>query len=286
MKSLVVKKGIPLIPVIPFLVLAVMYLILPAAGIVVKGFRTPGTGVFTLNNFQVIFSKVIYQRTIQNSLNLSLLSSAVGLLISFLAALALTAVGKRTENAVMSILSMSANFAGLPLAFAFILVLGNMGVVRQLLEAANLPWLNDFNLYSTDGVMLIFIYFQIPLGTLLLVPSFQAIRKEWKEAAMLMHANSLQFWTRVGLPMLLPGLTGTFGMLFANALTAYATVYVLMSNNFPLMAIKITTLFTGDSVTQEELGSALSVIMILFMLAVIGLCNLTTKLFYRGGDAK
>ena len=138
MKSLVVKKGIPLIPVIPFLVLAVMYLILPAAGIVVKGFRTPGTGVFTLNNFQVIFSKVIYQRTIQNSLNLSLLSSAVGLLISFLAALALTAVGKRTENAVMSILSMSANFAGLPLAFAFILVLGNTGVVRQLLEAANL----------------------------------------------------------------------------------------------------------------------------------------------------
>ena len=93
MKSLVVKKGIPLIPVIPFLVLAVMYLILPAAGIVVKGFRTPGTGVFTLNNFQVIFSKVIYQRTIQNSLNLSLLSSAVGLLISFLAALALTAAG-------------------------------------------------------------------------------------------------------------------------------------------------------------------------------------------------
>ena len=250
-----------MIPVIPFLVVAVMYLILPAVGIALQGFQSPVTGAFSLENFQKIFTKIIYIRTIQNSLNLSFISTILGLLISFLAALALTSVSKRTESTVMSILSMSSNFAGLPLAFAFILVLGNTGVVRQLVEAANLHWLDGFDLYSTDGVMLIFIYFQIPLGTLLLVPSFQAIRKEWKEAAALMHANSVQFWLRVGLPMLLPGLMGTFGMLFANALTAYATVYVLMSNNFPLMAIKITTLFTGDSVTQEELGSALSVIM-------------------------
>ena len=286
MKSLIIKKGIPMIPVIPFLVLAAMYLIFPAIGIIAQGFQSPSTGAFSLENYKTIFSKIIYIRTIQNSLSLSFISTILGLLISFLAALALTSVSKRTESLVMSILSMTSNFAGLPLAFAFILVVGNTGVIRQLFETANLIWLDGFNLYSTDGVMLIFIYFQIPLGTLLLVPSFQAIRKEWKEAAALMHANSFQFWMRVGLPMLLPGLMGTFGMLFANALTAYATVYVLMSNNFPLMAIKITTLFTGDAVAQEELGSALAILMIIFMLAVIGLCNLATRLFYKGGDIK
>ena len=75
-------------------------------------------------------------------------------------------------------------------------------------------------------------------------------------------------------------------MLFANALTAYATVYVLVTNNFPLLPTKITTLFTGDALPQEELGSALSLIMIAIMLVVILVCNLLIKWTYKGGEAK
>ena len=269
---------------LPLLILAVMFLILPLVNLVVKSFCVPGENVFTLNNYRDIFTKAIYLAAIKNSLKLSFLSTAIGLVLSFITALAVTVIAPKGQSRFMSILNMVSNFAGLPLAFAFIVIMGSSGVVIQITEELGLDFLSNFNLYSEDGLLLLFVYFQIPLGTLLLIPAFQGIRPEWKESAAIMRATPLQFWTRVGVPLLIPSLTGTFGMLFANALTAYATAYVLMTTNYPLLPIKIASMFTGEMAQQEEMGSALSIVMMAIMLAVIALSNLCKKkLYYKGG---
>lgn len=283
------KNKIPLTPIlalVPFAVIAILYLILPLINLMIDGFMAPGTQQFSMQNYAAVFTKPVYLASIRNSLRISLVSTVIGLLISFFAAMALTQVSERFNNSMMSILSMTSNFAGLPLAFAFIIMLGNSGVIMAILQSGGLHWLDGFNLYSYDGLLIMFIYFQIPLGTMLLVPAFTGIRKSWREAAMLLRANSFQFWGKVGVPMLLPGLTGTFGMLFANAFTAYATVFMLMTTNYALLPIKVTQLFIGDATVQAELGSALSVVMIIILLLVIGLCNLVNKLFYKGGEIK
>lgn len=269
---------------LPLLILAVMFLILPLVNLVVKSFCVPGENVFTLNNYRDIFTKAIYLATIKNSLKLSFLSTAIGLVLSFITALAVTVIAPKGQSRFMSILNMVSNFAGLPLAFAFIVIMGSSGVVIQITEELGLDFLSNFKLYSEDGLLLLFVYFQIPLGTLLLIPAFQGIRPEWKESAAIMRATPFQFWTRVGVPLLIPSLTGTFGMLFANALTAYATAYVLMTTNYPLLPIKIASMFTGEMAQQEEMGSALSIVMMAIMLAVIALSNLCKKkLYYKGG---
>ncbi len=269
---------------LPLLILAVMFLILPLVNLVVKSFCVPGENVFTLNNYRDIFTKAIYLAAIKNSLKLSFLSTAIGLVLSFITALAVTVIAPKGQSRFMSILNMVSNFAGLPLAFAFIVIMGSSGVVIQITEELGLDFLSNFKLYSEDGLLLLFVYFQIPLGTLLLIPAFQGIRPEWKESAAIMRATPFQFWTRVGVPLLIPSLTGTFGMLFANALTAYATAYVLMTTNYPLLPIKIASMFTGEMAQQEEMGSALSIVMMAIMLAVIALSNLCKKkLYYKGG---
>lgn len=283
------RKKIPLTPIlalVPFVVIATLYLILPLINLAVDGFMAPGTRQFSVENYAAVFTKPVYLASIRNSLRISLASTVIGLLISFFTAMALTQVSERFNNSMMSILSMTSNFAGLPLAFAFIVMLGNSGVIMAILQSGGLHLLDGFNLYSYDGLLIMFIYFQIPLGTMLLVPAFTGIRKAWREAAVLLRANSFQFWSRVGIPMLLPGLTGTFGMLFANAFTAYATVFMLMTTNYALLPIKVTQLFIGDATVQAELGSALSIVMIIILLMVIGLCNLINKLFYKGGEIK
>ena len=84
---------------------------------------------------------------------------------------------------------------------------------------------------------------------------------------------------------MLPSLCDTFSMLFANALTAYATPFMMISTNYPLLPIKITSMFTGETVQQQELGSALSISMMLIMLLVIFLCNMVKKVFYKGGNS-
>lgn len=268
---------------LPFLILVLFFLLAPLGNMVRQSFLSPETGAVGLSNYLAVFSKPIYLASMRNSLYLSFVSTIVGLIISFVAAMATAQAARGLSSKFMSILNMVSNFAGLPLAFAFIIVVGNSGVLIEAAQRLGIHWFDGFNLYSSQGLLLLFIYFQIPLGTLVLMPSFQSIRKEWKESAALMKASPFQFWWRIGIPVLLPSLADTFSMLFANALTAYATPYMIISTNYPLLPIKITTMFTGEMAQQQELGSALSISMMAIMLLVILLCNLVKKYFYKGG---
>ena len=91
---------------------------------------------------------------------------------------------------------------------------------------------------------------------------------------------------RVGVPVLIPGITGTFTMIFANALAAYATIYALVQNNFPVLPTKIADCFTGDIVGRPEIGSALTVVLLLIMCLALILSNLVKKYGVKGGVQK
>jgi putative spermidine/putrescine transport system permease protein len=276
------KNIIHLLPAVPFMLLVLFFLFSPLANMAVKSFMVPGKG-YSIQNYIDVFTKATFLACIRNSLYLSFLSAFAGLFISFITALSITKITDSAKGHYLSFLNMFSNFAGLPLAYAFMFMLGNAGIFTYILRAVNIDLIKIFNLYSGAGLMLLFIYFQIPLGTLLMFPSVQAIRSEWKEAAALMKASSFQFWRHVGLPILIPSLAGTYGMLFANALTAYATPFMLMTTNYPLLPIKITSMFIGEMTSQPEVGSALSLVMIAIMFLVLGLCMLFKNVFYKGG---
>lgn len=258
-----------IITLLPFLILVLMFEAVPLLTIVRNAFKpVDGTG-FTLGNFPYLFSKKTYQQALMNSVIISLLSAAIGLAVAFFGALAATSVKSKMRKFFMSVLNMTSNFSGIPLALAYIIMLGNVGVFILFAQRLNFAPLADFDLYSRTGLIMVYIYFQIPLSTLLLIPAFAGIRKEWKESAALMKAHPWQFWWHVGIPVLLPSIVGTFSVLIANALAAYATAYALMINNYPLLAIKISGMFVGEVQQQKELGSALSVVLMLLMSAAI-----------------
>ena len=274
-----------MLTMIPLLLLATFFIFLPLASMIKDSFTMPEVGGFTINNYLTIISDPIYQVATKNSLYLSTFSALAGLVISFFIAWAVNEVGPKGQDRMMSLLNMVSNFAGLPLYFAFVVILGNTGVFVLALKAIGINLGTVFKLYSIDGLMLLFIYFQIPLGSLMLIPAFEAIKSAWKEAAEILQATKLQFWTRIGVPVLLPSLLDTFGLLFANAITAYATVILLVTTSIPLLPVKITTMFTGEMVPQREMGAALAIWMILLMLSVIFICNFLKKKLYKGGQA-
>ena len=123
---------------------------------------------------------------------------------------------------------------------------------------------------------MIYVYFQIPLSTLLLIPAFDSIRKEWKEAVALLGGSRMTFWRKVGIPVLMPSILGTFSVLFANALAAYASAYALLMNNVSLLPIRLSEQFVGDIIQRPEFGSAIAVIMMVFMVIAIGVQNKMT----------
>lgn len=278
------KKGIGrkktyLAALLPFLVLVCMFELLPVAITILRSFLKEGGGFqITLENYVNIFAKPLYRSAITNSLIVSIVSSVIGLLVAFLAGKAAYEKGGKIKRIFMSILNMVSNFSGVPLAFSFIILFGNAGVVTILGQTLGIQALADFPLYTIWGLLLTYIYFQIPLSTLLMIPAFESIRKEWKEAVAIMGGTNRTFWMKVGIPVLGPSILGTFSTLFANAIAAYATAYALLMNNFSILPIRIAEQFKGDIVQRPEFGSALSVILMLLMVLSIAITqNLTKK---------
>lgn len=250
---------------LPFMVLIVLFELLPLLSIVINSVSPIGTSGFTLDHFTSIFASDYYMMSIRNSLLIAVFSSLIGLLVAVLGAYAIHHATPKVKQFFINLINMTSNFQGIQLAFAFIILLGNAGVLVLIGQQMGIDFLANFDVYSSTGILLTFVYFQIPLATLLMYPSFDAIHQEYKEAAMLLNASQFSFWMRVGIPIVLPSIFGTFSVLFSNALAAYATPYALMGNNYALLPIRISAMFTGDVVQQVELGSALSVILLLLM---------------------
>jgi len=276
------KRYLYLLALLPFLVVTFMYEIIPLITIIINSFRPDDGGGFTLENYHTVFSKLLYRMAITNSIKISLISAGIGIVIAFLGARASKAVGGKLRSVFMTVLNMVSNFAGIPLAFAYMILLGNAGVMIQLGRAMGWDALANFNLYTSSGLSLVYVYFQIPLSTLLLIPAFDAIRKEWQEASMLLGAGSGTFWWKVGIPVLMPSILDTFSVLFANALAAYATVYAIMMNSISLLPIQIAGCFVGEVKIRRGLGGALSVTMMLIMVAMIIITNVISKQFQKG----
>nr|WP_314480696.1 ABC transporter permease subunit [uncultured Pseudomonas sp.] len=257
-------RYLALLCLVPFAAVFVIFQIAPLAWVALSSLQSE-TG-WGIDNFTKVFASKFYLQALQRSLEISFWSSLFGIVIATLGAYSLRQVDSRLRDFVSAFANMTSNFAGVPLAFAFIILLGFNGAVTLLLKQVGL--LEDFSIYSKSGLILVYTYFQIPLGVLLLYPAFDALREDWRESAALLGANHWQFWRHIGLPVLTPALLGTFVILLANALGAYATVYALTTGNFNVLPIRIAGLVAGDISLDPNLASALAMVLVGLMTVV------------------
>jgi putative spermidine/putrescine transport system permease protein len=259
------RHGAAAIWLIPFFVVLTLFCLAPMAWVVVNSVHS-STQAFTFANYAEILSSRFYRQAFGNSLRISLWSSAIGLVVALFGAASLRRVPGGLQRLVVSVANMTSNLTGVPLAFAFIILVGTNGSLTLLLEASGLA--RGFNLYSIDGLILIYTYFQIPLGVLLLYPAFDALDDDWQSAASLLGAKLWQYWRYVGLPVLAPAILGTFILLFANAIGAYASAYALTQGNFNLITVRIASLVSGDLYLDPNMAAALSVLLMLLLVVV------------------
>lgn len=274
------KTGGRMAFLLPLAFIIVLFECVPLVSMIINSFLDGGQ--FTLDNFKQIIEKPIYMVAIKNSLWITILSTIVGLVIDFFLAMALSRETGKKKTWYLSLLNLTSTFSGVPLTIAFITVLGTAGVFVLISQKIGFTPLSSYNLYSMRGMFIIYVYFQIPMGTLLLLPTFEKVKKEWKEAARLMNAGSVRFWLQIGIPVMMPGILGTFNMLFSNAIATYATPYLLVNNSISLLPVKIVDMFVGDVRQRPGLGSSLSIVLLVIVLVEIGLTNLCKKHFEKG----
>ncbi|HCH4308264.1 TPA: ABC transporter permease [Vibrio parahaemolyticus] len=262
------KRIKPAFWLVPFALFFYLFQLAPMIWVLFNSFIYDGE--FAFDNYIEVLDSAFMLQAFGNSLWLSVWSSIFGLAIATLLVSSLRRVDSKLRDAVIAFTNMSSNFAGVPLSFAFIIILGTNGAITLLLKQYGL--LGDFDLYGKWGLLAIYIYFQIPLAVLLLYPAFDALSDDWQAAAALLGARTSHYWAKVALPVLSPALFGTFIILIANAIGAYASVYALTSGNYNVITIRIASLVSGDLFLEPNLAAAISVIL-MALLAFITVIN-------------
>lgn len=260
-------KWIAALFMLPFAVFFIAFQLAPLVWVAVSSFYSDTYEAWGWGNYSDILSSDFYLQAMRFSLDISVWSSLFGLLIALVSSYSLRQIGPtKLHDFVMSFTNMTSNFAGVPLAFAFVILLGLNGCLTLVLRKYGL--MESFNLYSKNGLIVLYTYFQIPLGVLLLYPAFDALREDWRESAALLGAGRWRYWRYIGLPVLFPALMGTFVILLANALGAYATVYALTTGNFNVVPVRIAALVSGDISLDPNMGSALAMLLVVLMVFI------------------
>jgi putative spermidine/putrescine transport system permease protein len=255
--------------IVPFAAYIIIGLFIPLIAVLIGAFQNASTGAWTFSNIDIA-THGAYLKGYENSLELSLVASIIpgvfGLLIAY-AIFTAKRGGKVLRQMVITASGVFANFGGVPLAFLFIASLASTALVTGWLNDIGLNIYSDgFTLFDLAGVAVVYMYFQIPLMVLIILPALEGLRPAWREAAENLGARSWSYWRHVGGPVLMPSFLSCLMLLFGSALSAYATAEALTGGTIALVPIQIGTLLNGNVVAgQGNVGKALSLGLVLII---------------------
>ena len=258
---------------VPFFLFAIGFLFLPISYLVIGSFQDPA-GAPTLANYGGLSTEIVL-KAYQNSVLISAITALGGGIFGFLLAWSVILGGlpRFLRTALTTFSGVASNFAGVPLALAFVFTIGNNGLLTILLQEQLGFSLIDagFTIYSIWGIAIVYMYFQFPLMVLIIAPAIDGLRREWREAAENMGATPFQFWTGVALPILMPSILGTIILLFGNAFGAQATAFQLTGGTIPIAPVVIGAQIRGDVLRNPGLGYAMAMGMVAIMAVSISI---------------
>ena len=258
-------------PLAPFGVWMALFLGVPLVAVCIGAFRKENGGL-TFSNLRAAASGT-YLTGFEDSLKLSLIEAVLPAVFGTLLAYAVhTSRGTFLRRIVVTTSGVFSQFGGLQLAFLFIAAIGS-----QTALASN--WLRDIGIhlygngitiYTFGGVALVYLYFQVPLMVLVILPAFEGLRTSWREAAENLGAKAWEYWRYVGIPVLMPSLLGSALLLFGFSLSAYATAEALTGGTIALTSIQIGSFLNGNVIAgQENVGKALALGLVVIVAATM-----------------
>ena len=256
----------------PFALYVLIFLAIPTTLAVTTGFFDKD-GSFTWSNITGLFTPTILA-AFGSSFWISAVTAIIGAIVGALVCYAL--LGTRPDGAlrtmVDSIASVLAQFGGVMLAFAFIATIGLQGLATLWIKntlGVDI-YADSFWLYQVPGLLLPYIYFQVPLMVITFMPALQGLKTQWAEANATLGGTRFTYWTRIAAPVLAPSFFGSVLLLFANAFSSYATAAALISQGAQIVPLQIRAALVSETVLgRENMAGSLALGMIVVMIIVM-----------------
>ena len=245
----------------PYLFWAVSFIIIPLLMILYYGL-TDKSGNFTLMNLAQITTQENL-KALGLALLLSFLSTLICLILAYPLAMILSEknVNQTSFIVLIFILPMWMNFLLRTLAWQNLLE--KNGVINMILHFFHLP---DLTLINTPGAIILgMVYNFLPFMVLPIYNVLSKIDKDVIFAARDLGANSLQTFSKIILPLSVPGIISGITMVFVPSLTTFVISDLLGGSKILLIGNVIEQEFKQGS--NWNTGSGLSLVLMIFIIA-------------------
>ncbi len=217
---------------------------------------------FTLENYWSVLTTALYVRVILNSLAIGLCTALLAVLISYPLAYGLRFKLRKYQRILLLLIFVSVVGSYLVRIYAWKSILGNQGLINEILLYANIiqePL--AFLVFNRFAVIITLTNLFIPFAFLPIFSAFQNVDSDVVQAAQDLGASSLQVLYRITFPLTLPGVVAGFMYTFIFA-TSDFVVSSLVGGVSGLMVSKVIADQFGVAFNWP-LGSALAFVFIL-----------------------
>ncbi|WP_082145671.1 ABC transporter permease [Microvirga massiliensis] len=212
-----------LLLILPCLFLGLFY-VLPVINVLVMSVTVPRAGI---ENYSALFSNAAVQRVLLTTLRISVVTTAITLVLGYGVAYALVHSGPRERKILFAIILASFWISALIRAFAWVAILQSAGLINSALT-----WLGIIDtplqlVRNELGVMIGMVHYMLPYAILPLYANMSGIDRSLVPAARALGATPFQAFRWVFLPMSMPGVIGAGVIVLIFSLGFYITPAIL-----------------------------------------------------------
>ncbi|MGC5626943.1 ABC transporter permease [Georgenia sp. Z1344] len=256
--------------VAPIVLVLLVLLVWPMILLVVRSTGAEAGG-WSLDRYGEVLTSSRYLESLLFTAGIAVASTVLALVICVPAALYLERDRSRAGRLLATAMTIPLSLPGIVIGFFVILLVGNTGVIPKLFEAATGERALQIA-YTWVGLLIAYLYFQIPRVVLVVRGAAGAVRPETIEAARSLGASTATIYLRVILPALRPAMASSAALALATGFGAFGTAATL-SRDLNVLPVEIASAFTDGF--QPELAATLSVLLALLTTVIlVGVGNL------------
>lgn len=256
----------------PYVLWIVLFTILPLLIIVLFSFTEKTemgsiSMVFTLDNYRKFFQP-LYLNVLKRSVILAVVSTVMCLIVGYPMAYIMSRAPRKKRNlmATLFVLPLWTNF--LLRIYAWMGLLREQGLVNEFLKAIGLIERPLQLLYNNGAVVMGMVYNFLPFMVLPIYSVLVKLDDSLLEAAHDLGANDVKVFQKVIFPLSLPGVATGIYMVFMPAVSTFVLSDLLGGSHTILLGNLIENQFRNAR--NWQFGSAISVIMLLFIIVTMG----------------
>ena len=260
------KKNNALLLSTPYIIWMLLFTLIPLGVVCYYALTDPATGAFSLANVKELS---MYMPVLWQSILYSLVSAMICLLLGYPVAYYIAHCSAVAQKLLYMLVMLPMCMSFLLRTLAWVGLLQDTGIINTFLEAVGIGRLQ---LIRTPGAVILgMVYNYLPYMILPLYATIVKIDHRLIEAAEDLGCTPTQVFTKVTLPLSVPGILSGVTMVFVPAVSTFYISQKLGGTDTVLIGDVIERQFKQGN--NPNLGAALSLVLMALVFVCTGIMN-------------